>query len=148
VWFGNRISMHKTGVVLLYVVGPQDYEHILPITNQIHLIIDSLKRNGKPALLLIDLEHAGVVKPDGILGGVQFLQRVKFDKVAFLKVHGLTKTVMDLILNRANIGQRGQMFEDETEALNWLAYKEEDPEWLRGPGGRDSGTRRSGRLGR
>lgn len=117
----NRIYMSESGVLCLDVVGPQDFAHIVPIINQLQLITESLKENGKIVMLLINLEHAGAVQPDGILGGVQFLHRVVYDRVAFLKAHGMTKTVMDLILKRAKVGERGRMFEDEEAALKWLA---------------------------
>lgn len=118
---GNKVFINKNSIIECQVVGDQTVESINDMGQQIIRLLDELKQQHFPLLILDDLTNIGRVPSEGRKGVVNLVKTLEYERLAMLGNSGLLRVGVNLIARAAGKkDKKMRYFTDRSQAIDWL----------------------------
>lgn len=116
----NRIFYNPDGYVEVIIEGDQTYmsfENMLP---EAMGIVDSLQKQGKKRLGLIDISQQKSFSPDTNRAAMKILESLNYEKLAVFGAGRILEEVTKAIILAMGKNENTKIFKDKQSALDWL----------------------------
>lgn len=117
---GNKIYLGNDGLIHGVYSGDQTYETIAQGTKQFTRLIEKVRSEGKPALILVDLANVGRQDSKARKAGVDGFLSMKYDKIAMFGGSPFLRNVANLIVKAIGRTEGVKFFRGQEEAVGWL----------------------------
>ena len=116
----NKVYLDNNGLIVIEVIGDQNVQSVEAMGQAVAVLIESRRKQGKPALLLDNLLHMGKVDTEARKKVVELSKTLNYDKTAMLGKGGLMRFGTRLMLQAAGKADKIRYFDDANEATYWL----------------------------
>lgn len=116
----NDVTLREDGIIEIKVVGMQNAASVELMGRKTGVLITKLRAQGKPALVLDNLQQMGDVDSAGRNMVVELGKKLDFDRVAMVGKGGLVRIGANLILHATGRAEKVKYFDSIEEAMQWL----------------------------
>jgi ribonucleotide monophosphatase NagD (HAD superfamily) len=116
----NKIFLNPQGYVEVTVEGPQtfmSFENLLPDAQD---FLEQLQKEGKKRLGLVDLTNQTEFSVDSNRAGMQILESLNYEKLAFFGAKTIITEVAKAIILAIGKNDNTRIFSDRESAVKWL----------------------------
>ena len=116
----NRVYVTDDDIVELIVVGDQTVDSVHAMGDRAGELGRKQWADGKPSLLLDNLNQMGNVPPNVLSHVIQIARKLNYDKLAMVSGNKIIKATSNTVL--AAIGKLGKVrfFDNRDAAVKWL----------------------------
>lgn len=119
----NSNFIGEDGLVHNIYFGDQTVSTLKKGYDELTIITNKLKAEGKPILVLTDITKLGSINLQARTFAVKFIKEVDFDKVAIFGNIRVAEHVVNFIILASGRGFKIKYFSKEDEAKDWLISK-------------------------
>lgn len=116
----NHVFINEYNVVECQTNGDQTATSVVVMGDQISALLQELKSQQKPQLLLDNIINLGNVTPDGRQAVISLAKSLAYDRAAMLGKPGIIRFSANLIIRASGRGKKLKYFSDREEAILWL----------------------------
>lgn len=116
----NRVEFDSNEFISLIYEGDQDESRLKQTIDESGKMMEQLKKDQKPVLVLVDLSHMGKLHTMARHIGEKSLRTQPFDRLAIFGWDIFTKYVVNLIIIASGKSDQAKFFNSRDEAINWL----------------------------
>lgn len=116
----NRIFLNPDGYIEVIIDGPQtfmSFDNLMPDASD---YLEELQKQGKKRLGLIDLSKQTDFTVDSNRAGMQILESLNYEKLAFFGAKTSLNEVAKAIILAIGKSDNTKMFKTRDEAVKWL----------------------------
>lgn len=116
----NHVFINEQDIVECSTHGDQTDETVKLMGIEISALLEELRAQGKPRLLLDNIVDIGDVTKEGRHEVVLLAKTLDYDRAAMLGQKNIIQFGANLIIRASGRGQHLKFFSDREEAIAWL----------------------------
>ena len=116
----DTVQLHPDGYLDVKVNGDQTYLTYDQLRQDLKPLIEKLRVENLPIKGLVDFSNIGSFAPNTVKAGFEILSDIPYTKVAFVGANKALAEVLQGIVLAIGRGESTKIFDDKTEALEWL----------------------------
>ncbi len=116
----NTIELQSDGILMSVYQPVQTYEAIHDVTLETQKLIEKVRAEGKPVLILIDIRQVTTQDIGARKAALEGITNLRFDKMAVFGATLFIKHVTKFILQMSGKSDFIRYFETQDEAVRWL----------------------------
>jgi hypothetical protein len=118
----NKVFLGDDGFMHVDWIGDQVHPDIIQISEEIRELASKIKKEGKPVLMLVNLENLGTPDVRSMTQTREEIQTFGMDKMAVYGIHNkFVENVVGVVVNQAELLGKIKYFKSREDAVEWLS---------------------------